>query len=63
MLAELAACNAAFSIVKKFVQNGRSIADCASQIGIIAGSKDKLQKKMQKKKNGEGPEVAEGDKK
>ena len=52
MLAELAACNAAFSIVKKFVQNGRSIADCASQIGIIAGSKDKLQKKMQKKRTG-----------
>tara|TARA_R110002094_G_scaffold51934_2_gene63299 strand:+ start:136 stop:597 length:462 start_codon:yes stop_codon:yes gene_type:complete len=52
MLAELAACNAAFGIVKKFVQNGRSIADCASQIGIIAGSKDKLQKKMQKKRTG-----------
>ena len=52
MLAELAACNAAFSIVKKFVQNGRSIADCASQIGIIAESKDKLQKKVQKKRKG-----------
>ena len=52
MLAELAACNAAFSIVKKFVQNGRSIADCASQIGIIAESKDKLQKKVQKKRTG-----------
>ena len=52
MLAELAACNAAFSIVKKFVQNGRSIADCASQIGIIAGSKDKLQQKMRKKRTG-----------
>ena len=52
MLAELAACNAAFSIVKKFVQNGRSIADCARQIGIIAESKDKLQKKVQKKRTG-----------
>ena len=52
MLAELAACNAAFSIVKKFVQNGRSIADCAKQIGIIAESKDKLQKKVQKKRTG-----------
>ena len=52
MLAELAACNAAFGIVKKFVQNGRSIADCASQIGIIAESKDKLQKKVQKKRTG-----------
>jgi len=52
MLAELAACNAAFSIVKKFVQNGKSIADCASQIGIIAGSKDKLQQKMRKKRTG-----------
>ena len=52
MLAELAACNAAFGIVKKFVQNGRSIADCAKQIGIIAESKDKLQKKVQKKRSG-----------
>jgi len=52
MLAELAACNAAFSVVKKFVQNGRSIADCARQIGIIAESKDKLQKKVQKKRTG-----------
>ena len=52
MLAELAACNAAFGIVKKFVQNGRSIADCAKQIGIIAESKDKLQKKVQKKRTG-----------
>jgi len=52
MLAELAACNAAFGIVKKFVQNGRSIADCAKQIGIIAESKDKLQTKIKKKRNG-----------
>lgn len=52
MLAELAACNAAFGIVKKFVQNGRSIADCAKQIGIIAESKDQLQKKVQKKRTG-----------
>ena len=52
MLAELAACNAAFGIVKKFVQNGRSVADCAKQIGIIAESKDKLQKKVQKKRSG-----------
>jgi len=52
MLAELAACNAAFSVVKKFVQNGRSIADCAKQIGIIAESKDKLQKKVRKKRTG-----------
>ena len=52
MLAELAACNAAFGIVKKFVQNGRSIADCAKQIGVIVESKDKLQKRVQKKRNG-----------
>ena len=52
MLAELAACNAAFGIVKKFVQNGRSIADCAKQIGVIVESKDKLQKKVQKKRSG-----------
>ena len=52
MLAELAAANAAFSVVKKFVQNGKSLADCASQIGIISNNKDKLNHKLTAKKNG-----------
>ena len=52
MLAELAACNAAFSTVKSFLQNGRSLADCASQIGTIVASKSALEEKVQKKRSG-----------
>lgn len=52
MLAELAACNAAFSTIKTFIQNGRSIADCAVQIGTIVANKEALQKKVEKKRSG-----------
>lgn len=52
MLAELAACNAAFTTVKSFLQNGRSLADCASQIGTIVASKSALEEKVQKKRSG-----------
>ena len=52
MLAELAACNAAFTTVKSFLQNGRSLADCASQIGTIVASKSALEEKVQKKRTG-----------
>ena len=52
MLAELAACNAAFTTVKSFLQNGRSLADCASQIGTIVASKSALEERVQKKRTG-----------
>jgi hypothetical protein len=52
MLAELAACNAAFSTIKTFIKNGRSIADCAVQIGTIVANKEALQKKVEKKRSG-----------
>ena len=52
MLAELAACNAAFTTVKSFLQNGKSLADCASQIGTIVASKSALEEKVQKKRSG-----------
>lgn len=52
MLAELAACNAAFSTVKSFLRNGKSLADCASQIGTIVASKSALEEKVQKKRTG-----------
>lgn len=52
MLAELAACNAAFSTIKTFIQNGKSIADCAVQIGTIVANKEALQKKVEKKRSG-----------
>ena len=52
MLAELAACNAAFKTIKTFIKNGRSIADCAVQIGTIVANKESLQKKVEKKRSG-----------
>lgn len=52
MLAELAACNAAFKTIKTFINNGKSIADCAVQIGTIVANKEALQKKVEKKRSG-----------
>jgi len=50
MLAELAAANAAFAVIKQAISNGREIADCASHIGEIVGAKETLQHKVNKKK-------------
>ena len=52
MLADLAACNAAFSPIKTFIKNGKSISDCAVQIGTIVANKEALQKKVEKKRSG-----------
>ena len=51
MLAELAAANAAFAVIKKALQNGREIADCGKAISQFVQAKDDLQKKGTKKKN------------
>ncbi len=51
MLAELAAVNAAFSVVKQFVANGRELADCFQQISTITNAKEDLKNRHQKKKN------------
>lgn len=51
MLAELAAANAAFAVIKKFVSNGRELADCTKAISDFVTAKDTLQKKGNKKKN------------
>ena len=51
MLAELAAANAAFAVIKKFVSNGRELADCTKAISDFVTAKDTLQKKSNKKKN------------
>lgn len=51
MLAELAAANAAFAVIKKFVSNGRELADCTKAIGDFVTAKDSLQKRGNKKKN------------
>ena len=51
MLAELAAVNAAFSVVKQFVANGRELSDCFKQISTITNAKEDLKNRHQKKKN------------
>lgn len=52
MLAELAAANAAFSVIKTAIQNGKEIADAGSAIAQFVGAKEKLQAKALKKGNG-----------
>jgi len=51
MLAELAAANAAFSVIKTAVQNGGDIAKAGSAIAKFVGAKEDLQRKSQKKGN------------
>ena len=52
MLAELAAANAAFAVIKTAVQNGKDIAAAGSAIASFVGAKEDLQKKSQKKGGG-----------
>jgi len=59
MLAELAAANAAFSVIKNFVSNGKELSGCAKQISDFVFSKEQLQKKANKKKSGGGGDLEE----
>jgi predicted component of type VI protein secretion system len=59
MLAELAAANAAFSVIKNFVSNGKELTGCAKQISDFVFSKEQLQKKANKKKAGGGADLEE----
>ena len=52
MLAELAAANAAFQVIKSAVQNGKEIASAGKAIANFVGAKEQLQRKAQKKGNG-----------
>ena len=52
MLAELAAANAAFAVIKTAVQNGSDIAKAGSAIAKFVGAKEDLQKKANKKGGG-----------
>ena len=52
MLAELAAANAAFSVIKTAVQNGGDIAKAGSAIAKFVGAKEDLQRKSNKKGGG-----------
>ena len=47
MLAELAAANAAFAVIKTAVQNGKDIAAAGSAIASFVGAKEDLQRKAQ----------------
>ena len=51
MLAELAAANAAFSVIKQFVSNGKELSGCAKHISDFVFSKEELEKKAKKKKS------------
>jgi|TARA_B110000444_G_scaffold259594_1_gene303839 hypothetical protein len=51
MLAELAACNAAFNVIKSAVKNGSELTRCAKQIGAFVNGEDQLRKNLHKKKN------------
>lgn len=52
MLAELAAANAAFAVIKQAVSNGKEIAAAGSAIAEFVGAKEKLQQKAAKKGGG-----------
>ena len=52
MLAELAAANAAFQVIKTAVQNGKEIASAGKAIANFVGAKEQLQRKAQKKGGG-----------
>jgi len=51
MIAELAAFNAAFGVVKAAISNGRDIANCAKQIGDMIGAEEELKQRGTQKKN------------
>jgi len=52
MLAELAAANAAFKIIKETVNNGRELASAASAFGVFTTAKEDLERKVNKKGGG-----------
>lgn len=52
MLAELAAANAAFSIIKQAVSNGKEIAAAGNAIATFVGAKEKLERKADKTGSG-----------
>ena len=51
MLAELAAFNAGFAVVKQVIANGRDLSNAASAIGKMVGAKEDLKRRHDKQKN------------
>ena len=50
MLAELAAANAAFGVIKSFISNGKDLASCGKQISDFVFAKEQIEKKTKKQK-------------
>ena len=50
MLAELAAANAAFGVIKSFISNGKELASCGKQISDFVLAKESIERKASKKK-------------
>ena len=50
MLAELAAFNAGFAVIKQFVANGRDLSGAMGAIGKMVGAKEDLIKRPEKQK-------------
>ena len=50
MIAELAAFNAAFGVVKGFIAHGRDLSDCFGQIGQMVNCKEDIKARQQKNK-------------
>ena len=50
MIAELAAFNAAFGVVKGFIANGKDLHDCFGQIGQMTNAKEDLKSRQQRNK-------------
>jgi hypothetical protein len=46
LLESVIAANAAFSVIKKAVQNGKEISDCAKAIGAYLGHKEKVEEQV-----------------
>ena len=59
MLAEIAAANAAFAVIKTAIKNGREIADVAGKVGEYVNATEDLRKKGEKKKRAGGGDLEE----
>jgi len=50
MLAEIAAANAAFSVIKQFLMNGKELVDCADKVSDYVNATEDLRKRGEKRK-------------
>ena len=50
MIAELAAANAAFGVIKSFISNGKELASCGKQISDFVFAKEQIEKKAKKQR-------------